>query len=131
MKNIERWVVFLFIFLIVGGTLGALYYAQNGQLRKDIGTRLADLRDAKSKLDAAQADLTAAQKDLFFTPGKVLTVDEKKALQARVDKDQSDVETYTTQILGDISFLQRNWTTLTQEERDYVQLIKGSLGSIQ
>lgn len=126
MKNLERWLVLILFALIVGGTGGVVYYAQNNQLRKDVETRIADLRQAKAGLDAASADLIAAQKELR-SPPRVYTFDEVRALRARIDKDQSDIQAYTSRIMGDVGFLQSQWSSLTQEEKDFVRQVQQSL----
>ena len=126
MKNFERWLLLALFFLVVGGTMGVIYYAQNNQLRKDIDSHLSDLRQAKAGLDAASADLTAAQKELR-TPTRVYTYDETRAIRARVEKDQSDIQVYTSQIMGDISFLQGQWSSLSDAEKDFVKQVQQSL----
>jgi outer membrane protein TolC len=85
---------------------------------------LADLRQAKARLDSAFADWTAAQNDL---KGSIHTFNETTDLRARINKDQSDMQTYTSEIVGDISFLQSQWSLLTSDEKDYVISVEKSL----
>lgn len=125
MKYFEKWFFPVFLLLLIGaGTTGMVYYAQNDSLRKDVDTRLADLRQAKAGLDAATADLALAQNELRLPPR---TFDELTAVRARINKDQSDIQTYTSEILGDVTYLQGQWSLLTEEEKNFVGSIEKSM----
>lgn len=123
MKNLK----FLILSFMVFGFVGGVARSQNDQLRKDIDSHLADLRQAKGGLVSAQADLASAKQVLAAeeqgTPDPV----GEQALWVRSDKDRSDIETYTTRMLGDITFLQNQWTRLSEGERDLVKKAGQSL----
>ncbi len=127
MNNFKSWFPLIFFVAVVAGTTGAVYYVQTTQLQKDIEARMTDLQQTKARLDVAQADLTAARKDLADAQNRSHTVAEANALQGRVDKDQADVQAYVSEILGDVSFLQSQWSSLTPQERDYLSKVQQGL----
>ena len=114
---------------LAGWTLGGIGHAQgqSDRLRKDIDSHLADLRQAESRLDAANADLASAKQDRAAMERRVYGPSEMSALRTRMDKDRTDVQTYTAQMLDDITFLQNNWGVLSEAERDTVKRASRSL----
>lgn len=127
MKKLSFWILPLMSLGFAGGILGDTSYMQNDQLRKDIDSRLADMRQAEAALDAAQADLTSAKRDKAALEKQTYDYDVMRVLRARIDKDRSDVQTYTTRLLDDITFLQSQWSVLSETERDTVKRASESL----
>lgn len=118
----QRWLLPFFTMAWVAGITGGACYAQTDPLQKDIDDHLADLHQAKAGLDASQMDLTTTQKALSFTQD----FNERQVLFARINKDRSEIQTYTAQALGDLNFLQFQWSSLTQEQKDYVVMTRQS-----
>ncbi|HJT24801.1 MAG TPA: hypothetical protein VJ873_09505 [bacterium] len=127
MKKPNQWFLFLTLIGFVATVTGAAVYAQDNQMRKDDEERLADLHKAKSVLDAAKADLGVAQQNLAAVQQRPHTDSETQALQARVDKDQSTIQSCITQVVGDANFLETRWSVLTQEEKDFVSSVQKNL----
>jgi hypothetical protein len=94
--------------------------------RKDIEARVETLRQDKASLDNAQADWAAAQKDLKALYSRLHTMDEAATLQLRINKDLSDIQIFTTQVMADITYLKSQWSYLTQAEKDLVKQVQES-----
>lgn len=127
MNILKKWLFPGLFLTILASTVGAVYFVQDSPLRQQADERMADLRQAKSQYDGVLADLTTAQRTLLFSNGTVLTTEEIKTLKARIEKDQANLEPLTVQILGDLSFLERNEGILTPAEGDYLRLVRQSL----
>jgi hypothetical protein len=109
---------------IAGIAYGQAYYQETPQGRKDIQTRVEDLQQAKAGWDKAQADWTAAQKELTAMNQRVHTAEESSALQKRIMKDTSDMQTYTFQMMSDVSYLKSQWSYLTDKEKELVKQVE-------
>ena len=62
--------------------------------------------------------------------GRLHTFEEYQALRDRVQKDQTNIAAYYTEILGDLSYLKNQWSYLTQEEKDFVRKVENSLAAM-
>ena len=124
MRSLNRWLFLTLSLAIAGITHSQAYYQETPQGRKDIQTRVEDLQQAKAGWDKAQADWTAAQKELTALNQRVHTAEESSALQKRIAKDTSDMQTYTFQMMSDIYYLKSQWSYLTDKEKELVNQVE-------
>jgi len=130
MKHILKASVGVFFLVFPVGLVSAVSVEDNLQLQNNIESRLSDLHQAKAELDAAETDLAETQKNMTTINGRLHTFEEYQALRDRVQKDQTNIAAYYTEILGDLNYLKNEWSFLTPEEKDFVKKIETSLAEL-
>src|SRR5579872_1870643 len=100
MKHILKASVGVFFLVFPVGLVSAVSVEDNLQLQNNIESRLSDLHQAKAELDAAETDLAETQKNMTTINGRLHTFEEYQALRDRVQKDQTNIAAYYTEILG-------------------------------
>ncbi len=124
MERLIKMMVFLFFAGSAPMAAGANPMVDDSPQRHDAEKALAQLHEEAPRLGTMKRDLALAQQELVNPQGKVLTFDESKALQDRIQVDMDGIRTVTTDIYKNLNSTLVNWSHLTQEEKDFIGTVE-------
>lgn len=99
----------------------------NLQLKNDVASRLSDLKLQKAGYDSVQAGMVLQEAALDAAKQKDPNSAQAEALRHQIEQDKAAAEGYVSKMLGDIQYLQTQWSLVSPADRDYVSSVEKSL----